>query len=197
MVIAAVRSLSIGPSNPQLCHADGFCWSTSYGVTNSWVKSHPDSCRPYDPFSISTRNSFLGSSQSQWSSMGRDSFSFKVSVAADYPDSVPNSSDYTSYRSYHPLEEVNVEKCIRKTQLLAAETAKTAVHANSTALVVFPGSVHCEPHEQITWTECDYVIDCYGDIFFEDFDGQNILEDPEASNPVVRTDLTLNIYPWL
>jgi hypothetical protein len=34
--------------------------------------------------------------------------------------------------------------------------------ANTNALVVFPGSVHSEPHEQISWAEFQYRIDDYG-----------------------------------
>lgn len=51
-------------------------------------------------------------------------------------------------------------------------------------MLVFPATVHCEPHEQISWAEFQYVIDEYGDIFFEIFDDDNILQDPGANNPV-------------
>ncbi|XP_021895560.1 uncharacterized protein At3g49140 isoform X3 [Carica papaya] len=62
--------------------------------------------------------------------------------------------------------------------------ARTTVEAYSNALLVFPESVHSEPHEQISWAEFRYVIDDYGDIFFEIFDDENIIKDHGASNPV-------------
>lgn len=43
------------------------------------------------------------------------------------------------------------------------------VQANNSALVVFPGIVHCEPHEQISWAECQYVTDDYGGLFVSFF----------------------------
>lgn len=190
MVIAAAAaaaiasSLSLGPSRCQLCQADAFCCSTSHRGTNSWNKSPIDSCRPCDLSSIRYRNPFFGSTQLQWSSVGRNLCLQKVSVAADYSDSVPDSSNYTSHRGYHPLEEVKLSKRTRETQLTSAEIARTTVEANTSALLVFPGSVHCEPHGQISWAEFQYIIDDYGDIFFEIFDDSNILQDRGASNPV-------------
>ncbi|XP_061968126.1 uncharacterized protein At3g49140 isoform X2 [Populus nigra] len=163
MVIAAAAaaaiasSLSLGSSHCQLCQADAFCCSTSHGGTNSWNKSPIDSCRPCDLSSIRYRNPFFGSTQFQWSSVGRNLCLQKVSVAADYSDSVPDSSNYTSHRGYHPLEEVKLSKRTRETQLTSAEIARTTV---------------------------EYIIDDYGDIFFEIFDDSNILQDRGASNPV-------------
>ncbi|XP_024450295.1 uncharacterized protein At3g49140 isoform X2 [Populus trichocarpa] len=163
MVIAAAAaaaiasSLSLGTSHCQLCQADAFCCSTSHGGTNSWNKSPIDSCRPCDLSSIRYRNPFFGSTQFQWSSVGRNLCLQKVSVAADYSDSVPDSSNYTSHRGYHPLEEVKLSKRTRETQLTSAEIARTTV---------------------------EYIIDDYGDIFFEIFDNSNILQDRGASNPV-------------
>ncbi|XP_034906269.1 uncharacterized protein At3g49140 isoform X2 [Populus alba] len=160
MVIAAAAiasSLSLGSSHCQLCQADAFCCSTSHRGTNSWNKSRIDSCRPCDLSSIRYRNPFFGSTQFQWSSVGRNLCLQKVSVAADYSDSVPDSSNYTSHRGYHPLEEVKLSKRTRETQLTSAEIARTTV---------------------------EYIIDDYGDIFFEIFDDSNILQDRGASNPV-------------
>lgn len=72
-------------------------------------------------------NPFFGSTHFQWSSMGRDLCLWKVSVAADYSDSVPDSSNYTSHQGYHPLEEVKISKRVRETQLTSAEIARTTV----------------------------------------------------------------------
>ncbi|KDP42858.1 hypothetical protein JCGZ_23800 [Jatropha curcas] len=180
MVIAAASPLSLGCSNCQLCPPDGFSCSTSYAVTSTWIKSPIDNRKCSDCSSIRYRNPFFGS----WSSVGRDHCLWKVSVAADYPDSVPDSFRYASHQSYHPLEEIKESKRIRDIQLTSAEIARTTVEANNNALLVFPGTVHCEPHEQNSWAEFQYVVDDYGDIFFEIFDDKNILQDPGASNPV-------------
>ncbi|WZZ66645.1 hypothetical protein YC2023_078015 [Brassica napus] len=104
----------------------------------------------------------------------------KVSVAADYSDSVPDSSLY----GYHPLEELKPCKRVRQTKLSPAEVARTTVEANTSAVLMFPGAIHCEPHGQNSWSEFKYVIDDYGDIFFKIPGDGNILEDPGASNPV-------------
>ncbi|KAH7573391.1 hypothetical protein JRO89_XS03G0138700 [Xanthoceras sorbifolium] len=130
------------------------------------------------------RNPFFSSMQFHWLSTGRDLRLSKVSVAADYSDSVPDSSNYINNRGYHPLEEIKDHKKIRDTTLTSAEIARTTVEANDSSLLVFPGMIHSEPHEQISWAEFQYVIDDYGDIFFEIFDDDNILQDPGANNPV-------------
>lgn len=116
--------------------------------------------------------------------MRRKICSSKVSVAADYSDSVPESSNHVRNNGYHPLEELKDQKRVRETKLTYAEIAKTTLEANSSALLIFPGTVHREPHEHISWAEYQYVIDEYGDIFFEIPDDENILQDPGASNPV-------------
>ncbi|KAJ8774859.1 hypothetical protein K2173_018118 [Erythroxylum novogranatense] len=184
MVIAAASSLFLGHLQCQLCHSDGVCCSTSYGITNSWIKSSIDNGRDSDFSSIGCRNPFFGSTQFHWSSVGRDLCHLKVSVAADYSDSVPDSTNYTSLQGYHPLEELKINKRVRETHLTSAEIARTTLEANTSALLVFPGSIHHEPHEEISWAEYQYVIDDYGDICFEIFDDENILYDREASNPV-------------
>ncbi|BBG93554.1 Pentatricopeptide repeat superfamily protein [Prunus dulcis] len=133
---------------------------------------------------IQKGNPLLGSTQFHWLSIGHDLCLSKVLVAADYSDSVPDSSSYITNQGYHPLEEVKVCKMVRDTKLTSAEIARTTVEANCSALLVFPGKIHCEPHEQISWADFEYVIDDYGDLYFEIFDDANLLEDPAASNPV-------------
>ncbi|PRQ56587.1 hypothetical protein RchiOBHm_Chr1g0338021 [Rosa chinensis] len=39
---------------------------------------------------------------------------------------------------------------------------ESTINANDSALLVFPGKIHSEPHEQISWAEFQYVIDDYG-----------------------------------
>ncbi|KAH8489461.1 hypothetical protein Peur_059019 [Populus x canadensis] len=192
---AAASSLPLGASHCHLSQADRICCSTPYGFTNGWIKSPINSCRSCDLSSIRYRNPFFGSTQFHWSSVDRELCLLKVSVAADYSDSVPDSSNYTSHQGYHPLEEVKISKRTRETQLTSAEIVRTTVEANTSALLVFPGSVHCEPHKQISWTEFQYIIDEYGDIFFEIFDDKNILQDRGASNPVnVLIGMDIPIY---
>ncbi|GMN63535.1 hypothetical protein TIFTF001_032611 [Ficus carica] len=183
MALAAPpSSLSLGHSHCHSCHGEGVYCSTSYGIINKFKKPPLDGRMV--PRYAGIRNPFPGSTQFQWLSVGRDLCLWKVSVAADYSDSVPDSSNFMTNRGYHPLEELKVCKKNWETNLTSAEIARTAVEANSNALLVFPGTVHCEPHEQISWAEFQYVVDDYGDIYFEIFDDANILEDPAASSPV-------------
>ncbi|GAY48909.1 hypothetical protein CUMW_115250 [Citrus unshiu] len=180
---AAPASFSLGHSECHLCHAEGISCSTSNGITSTWIKN-PSFDAHRAPDFPAIRNPFFGSTQFNWLSTGRDLCLSKVSVAADYSDSVPDSSNYVNNRGYHPLEELKFHKRVRDTKLTSAEIARTTAEANNSSLLVFPGTVHCEPHEQISWAEFQYVIDDYGDIFFEIFDDENILHDPGANNLV-------------
>lgn len=184
MVIAVPQFISIGPSWCG-CHSEGIGCSTSYGVTSNWMRS-PEITRTSDNLESRFRhkNPFLGDVQFNWWPIGRRNCMSKVSVAADYPDSVPESSNYAAKNGYHPLEEVKNCKRVRETKLSGAETAKTTIEANSSALLIFPGTIHSEPHEHISWAEYPYVIDDGGDIYFRVPDDANIMQDPEASNPV-------------
>ncbi|KAB2032112.1 hypothetical protein ES319_D05G349100v1 [Gossypium barbadense] len=186
MAIAAASSFSVGSSQCHLCQVEGAYYSPLVGVNNGWIRHTFDGCKVTDSpgISVRCRNLFFGSTQFHWLSMGRDLSLSKVLVAADYSDSVPNPSSYESNQGYHPLEELKVSKRIQEIQLSSAEIARTTVEANSSALLVFPGTVHSEPHEQISWAEFPYVVDDYGDIFFEILDDENILKDRGASNLV-------------
>ncbi|XP_028075426.1 uncharacterized protein At3g49140 isoform X2 [Camellia sinensis] len=184
MAIAAAPSISLGPTHCHLCHAEGIGCSTSYAVTSNRIKSPFESQRFSDCSGIRCRSPFFGATQLHWLPVGREICLSKVSVAADYSDSFSDSSNYVHNHGYHPLEDLKVRKRIRDTKLTPAEIARTTVEANSSALLIFPSTVHCEPHEHISWAEFQYVIDEYGDIFFEIFDAENILQDRGASNPV-------------
>ncbi|KAK9932629.1 hypothetical protein M0R45_019857 [Rubus argutus] len=186
MAIAAASSLPFGPSHCQSCHAEGVCCSTKHGILNSWIKPPFEGRRAPDLLgaSLKCRNPLVGPSQSHWLSIGHGHCLSKVLVASDFSDSVPDSSSYMTNQGYHSLEELKACKMVRDTKLTSAEIARTTVEVNSSALLVFPGKIHCEPHEQISWAEFQYVIDDYGDLYFELFDDVNILEDPTASNPV-------------
>lgn len=81
-------------------------------------------------YSFNCRNPLLGSTQFHWLSIGHDLCLSKVLVAADYSDSVPDSSSYITNQGYHPLEEVKVCKMVRDTKLTSAEIARTTVEVS-------------------------------------------------------------------
>lgn len=162
---------------------EGVCCPISCTVSSSWVKHALDGCGLLALSGRRCKNPLFGSSF-HGSSLAHDLCFPKVSVAADYSDSVPDSSDYVTKGGYHPLEELKPCRRRQDAKLSEAEMARTTVEAYSNALLVFPESVHSEPHEQISWAEFRYVIDDYGDIFFEIFDDENIIKDHGASNPV-------------
>lgn len=83
------------------------------------------------------RNQIFGSTHFHWLSIGHDLCLWKVSVAADYSDSVPDSSSYRTNRGYHPLEELKVCKKTRETKLSAAEIARTTVEVHVQWLDMF------------------------------------------------------------
>ncbi|XP_072972000.1 uncharacterized protein At3g49140 isoform X1 [Typha angustifolia] len=175
----------LASSQYQFRDREGLTCSMSAGTAASWIKSPIDG-RKHDCSSISfrCRSPFLRSLQSCPLANGQDLSLSKVRVAADYSDSLPDSTKYAGTHGYHPLEEVKDRAKKKDTLLTNAEIARTTVEANGKGLLVFPGRVHCEPHGHVAWAEFHYVIDDYGDIFFELLDDENILQDPGASNPV-------------
>ncbi|XP_071938469.1 uncharacterized protein At3g49140-like isoform X1 [Coffea arabica] len=181
---AASSSISLGPSSCHYCPSEGICCSTSYGITGSWTKSVAGIHRisAHSGLSFRCDNSFFG--VTLWLPNGHENCNSRVSVAADYSDSLPDSSSYGGDNGYHPLEELRECRRTRVTKLTDAEIARSTVEANNRALLFFPSMVHCEPHEQVSWDDFPYVIDEYGDIFVEIYDKDNILQDPQASNPV-------------
>ncbi|XP_077250660.1 pentatricopeptide repeat (PPR) superfamily protein isoform X2 [Tasmannia lanceolata] len=193
--LSSPPSIFFGSSHCQFCNTEGVCCSMSTGTATVWIRSPFDNRRTSDLSSVRCRNPFLGTVHSQWLPTGHEVSLSKVSVAADYPDSVPESSNYIKSRGYHPLEELKENERNRDKVLTDAEIARTTLEANSSAMLVFPGMVHCEPHQHISWTEFQYVIDDYGDVFFEIFDDENILQDPGASSPVnVLIGMDLAVY---
>ncbi|PKA49939.1 Uncharacterized protein AXF42_Ash019255 [Apostasia shenzhenica] len=143
-----------------------------------------DGRRASNDCGLRCRTPLFGAMQSFWYSVGHDLTTSMVRVAADYSDSAADSSKYLDNEKYHPLEVLKDNGKNRDLLLTDAEIARTIVEANCKALLVFPGRIHCEPHGHISWSEFHYVIDDYGDIFFEIFDDENILQDRDASNPV-------------
>ncbi|KAF3518152.1 hypothetical protein DY000_02061751, partial [Brassica cretica] len=176
VIAAAASSFSLGPSHCHHSYTDDFTSSMPYKRHRSGRKRACASAN----LSVLRCEIPVSGSAFHVSTGGHDLGLTKVSVAADYSDSVPDSSLY----GYHPLEELKPCKRVRQTKLSPAEVARTTVEANTSAVLVFPGAIHCEPHGQNSWSEFKYVIDDYGDIFFKIPGDGNILEDPGASNPV-------------
>lgn len=78
-------------------------------------------------YSFRTENPFFGAAQSHWLPVGHEISLSRLSVAADYPDSVPDSPNYVGNSGYHPLEGMRNQRRVRDTVLSAAETARTTV----------------------------------------------------------------------
>ncbi|KAK9141339.1 hypothetical protein Scep_011020 [Stephania cephalantha] len=175
-------STSLVPSNCQFCQTESSYCLMSPGTM---TKCSIDGRRASDSANIRFRciNPMFGAAQTHRSLVGQDLTSSIIRVAADHSDSISDISNFMKSHGYHPLEELKVVRR-RNTMLTSAEMARTTVEANGTAVLVFPGMVHNEPHELSSWAELHYVIDDYGDIFFEIFDDENILEDHWALNPV-------------
>nr|BAJ94348.1 predicted protein [Hordeum vulgare subsp. vulgare] len=156
----------------------------SAGATINWIRTpfHTQRFHDFSSLSFRCRNTF-GSIQPCWLATDQDSSLSKVRVAADYSDSLPDSK-YMRDRGYHPLEEIKERPKKKDISLTDVETARTVVEANSKGLLIFPARVHNEPHGHVSWSEFQYVVDDYGDIFFQVPDDGNILEDDDANNPV-------------
>ncbi|CAA0839383.1 Pentatricopeptide repeat (PPR) superfamily protein [Striga hermonthica] len=182
--------LSIGGTGPHCvkCHVEPIICSTSYGYSGSWIKAPFElhGVFPYHGLSFRSDNLFSGTTRHQWLPQKHDICLSQVPVAADYSDSVPDadSSNYTNHKGYHPLEDVRDNRRVRDKVLTSSEIARTAVESNHRAMLIFPGAVHCEPHEKISWAEFQFVVDDFGDICFEVYDDQNILQDRGTINPV-------------
>ncbi|KAL0451957.1 UNVERIFIED_CONTAM: hypothetical protein Slati_1173800, partial [Sesamum latifolium] len=74
-----------------------------------------------------SENPFLGTTRFHWLPQGHDICISQVSVAADYSDSVPDSSSYITSKGYHPLEELRDHGRVRDRMPTSAEIARTAV----------------------------------------------------------------------
>ncbi|KAI3969201.1 hypothetical protein MKW92_025484 [Papaver armeniacum] len=141
--------------------------------------------------SFRCRNPMFGAEQYHWLPISQDNCLSKVWVAADYSDSVPDSSNYMSNRGYHPLEELKVNERKKETLPTPAEIARTTAEANGSALLVFPGPVHSQRHQHISWAEFQYLIDDNGDIFFEIYDDENIMRDQGDIPTQVNNDKSI------
>ena len=73
------------------------------------------------------KSSCFGLPHLLWPSTGHDQCLSKVNVAADYSDSIPDSSDHMDEQGYHPLEELKGSDDIKPARLSPPEMAKTTV----------------------------------------------------------------------
>ncbi|GAB4857150.1 hypothetical protein Ancab_015060 [Ancistrocladus abbreviatus] len=172
----AIAAASISP--------EGIFGSTSCGGTRMGMSPPFDARRICDPCGMRVSSSSFGSVQHHWLPAGRSHCSSKVWIASDFSNLVPDSSDYVADGEYYPLEEVRLRKRSRVMKLNPAELARTTLEANTSALLVFPGMVHCELHECVSWAEYQYRVDDFGDIYFQIFNDENILQDHLTSNTV-------------
>ncbi|KAG9446106.1 hypothetical protein H6P81_012234 [Aristolochia fimbriata] len=158
-------AIFLGPSQYHFCQMEDISCSMSSRTVTGGISPLFDNRRDSDFCNISSRcrNLFSGATRSPCLHVGQDSSTSKVRVAADYPDFVPNLSSYIGPQGYHPLEEVEECQRSREKLLTDAELARTTLEAHSSALLVFPGMVHSEPHRNHSWSEFHYVIDDYGD----------------------------------
>lgn len=77
------------------------------------------------------KSSFFGLPHLLWLSTGHDQCLSKVNVAADYSDSIPDSSDHMDEQGYHPLEQLKGSNDTKPARLSPPEMAKTAVEVCS------------------------------------------------------------------
>ncbi|XP_057849620.1 uncharacterized protein At3g49140 isoform X2 [Cryptomeria japonica] len=137
-------------------------------------------------FRFDTGNHYFGLSDCFRVSRAGKLWHAKVQVAADYSDSRSASFHHHGELGYHPLEEISDSENTERgeSRLSYAEIARSTVEANHKAMLVHPGTIHHEPHREISLTELEYVIDDYGDIYFELNGDDKILRSPRARNPV-------------
>ncbi|XP_014505148.1 uncharacterized protein At3g49140 isoform X3 [Vigna radiata var. radiata] len=107
--------------------SEGICYSTSYGITSYSIKLPIDGRRWHDLASTRYKSSCFGLPHLLWPSAGHDQCLSKVNVAADYSDSIPDSSDHMDKQGYHPLEELKGSDDVKPARLSPPEMAKTTV----------------------------------------------------------------------
>ncbi|KAJ1703708.1 hypothetical protein LUZ63_003487 [Rhynchospora breviuscula] len=141
----------------------------SAGAFANWIHSPFDRRKGSEFHNFSSRcKSSFGSNQHNWLRARQESSLSKVSVAADYSDSLPESTDHFTKHGYHPLEEYKEPRRKRDLFLPDVELAKTIVETNHKAVLVFAGWLqYCQPHGHSLWSEFEYRIDDHGAILFE------------------------------
>ncbi|XP_071900837.1 uncharacterized protein At3g49140 isoform X4 [Coffea arabica] len=155
---AASSSISLGPSSCHYCPSEGICCSTSYGITGSWTKSVAGIHRisAHSGLSFRCDNSFFG--VTLWLPNGHENCNSRVSVAADYSDSLPDSSSYGGDNGYHPLEELRECRRTRVTKLTDAEIARSTVE---NALIGMDISQY--ENRRVDTSEYGFLENNYGD----------------------------------
>lgn len=122
-------------------------------MSSSWIRSPLDSQRvcdirsPFDPQRVSVsghsstsfrcKSPLFGPTQYFWLSNGQENSLSRVSVAADYSDPLPDSSNFMGNNGYHPLEELREQRRVCDAKLTDAEIARTTVEVFSLKFLVF------------------------------------------------------------
>ncbi|XP_078181614.1 uncharacterized protein At3g49140-like isoform X3 [Carex rostrata] len=138
----------------------------SAGAFANWIRSPFDRRKGLEFHNFRYKSPF-GSNQALWLRARHDYSLSKARVAADYSDSLPESTNHFIKHGYHPLEEYKEPK--RKIDMFLSDIqlARTIVEINHKAVLELAGWLHCEPHGHSLWSEFEYRVDDHGDILFE------------------------------
>lgn len=140
------------------------------------------------------RNPFSQLSDRHLFSARKNILQMKVRAAADYSDSMSDPLKYKGGLGYHPLEALHDAENSQKGELTLtdAEIARTVVEVNNSATLMFSGMVDNELHENIFWSDLQYVTDEYGDIYFQVNDEEDVLQNLSTSNSPVHVLIGLD-----
>lgn len=147
-------------------------WRTLEGVSQS-VRSN----RGSSMVSLNDRHTFGLSLEHIPAIYKRQQYKSQVRVAADYPDSKPDSSSYLGDFGYHPLEELSSPEKktsvdLTERKLPDAEIARTLAEGNETAILF---ASLWDDQDHIFGTEVEYIIDDRGDFYFQIDDDSEFL----------------------
>ncbi|KAG4964477.1 hypothetical protein JHK85_039452 [Glycine max] len=179
------------PASSLPSSSEGICCST-YGITSNSIKLPIDGRRWHDLASTRCKSPFFGSPHLLWLSTGHDLCLSKVNVAADYSDSIPDSSDQMDEQGYHPLEELKGSNDIQPARLSPAEIAKTTVE---NALIGMDIPIY--DNNRRTASEYDIFNNGSDDEFKFDDDDIEVSEMEEFNIPVNwgQSDTTKSVHP--
>ncbi|XP_078181615.1 uncharacterized protein At3g49140-like isoform X4 [Carex rostrata] len=156
----------------------------SAGAFANWIRSPFDRRKGLEFHNFRYKSPF-GSNQALWLRARHDYSLSKARVAADYSDSLPESTNHFIKHGYHPLEEYKEPK--RKIDMFLSDIqlARTIVEINHKAVLELAGWLHCEPHGHSLWSEFEYRVDDHGDILFE-LPEEGLLQDVHITDFHVR-----------
>ncbi|KAF3329443.1 hypothetical protein FCM35_KLT04774 [Carex littledalei] len=155
----------------------------SAGAFANWIRSPFDRRKGLKFHNFRYKIPF-GLNQALWLRARHDYSLSKARVAADYSDSLPESTNHFIKHGYHPLEEYKEPK--RKIDMFLSDVqlARTIVEINHKAVLVLAGWLR-EPHGHSLWSEFEYRVDDHGDILFE-LPDEGLLQDVHITDFHVR-----------